>query len=94
MCKKYRSAIYTFDNVQSEIVKDLLSGFQREFKGELITQVLPFQNFEQSREEITNYYYQNPERPFCETYINPKLKLLLNQFSEFVNQDKVGHLKD
>ncbi|OBX26837.1 peptide methionine sulfoxide reductase [Gelidibacter algens] len=94
MRKKYRSAIYTFNEVQFETLEGLLREFQKKFNGELITQILPFKDFEPSRAQITNYYFKNPEKPFCETFINPKLKLLLNQFSGFVNQNKVGHLKN
>lgn len=92
MRKKYRSAIYAFDNVQSEILMELLSKFQKKYNSELITQVLTFNGFEPSREEIINYYYNNPAKPFCETYINPKLKLLLHKFRRFVDQDKLNHL--
>ena len=94
MRQKYRSAIYVFDDNQSEICNDLLEGFQKKFKNGLITEVLTFHDFEPSREEITNYYYTNPEKPFCETYINPKLKFLLQQFSGFVNHNKVDHLQN
>lgn len=93
MRKKYRSAIYAFDHNQLNEVNDLLLSFQESFGGKLVTQVLLFHAFEPSREEIQNYYFDNPEKPFCEMYINPKLRLLLNQFSEVVNHDKLIHLK-
>ena len=92
MREKYRSAIYVFSSFQHDVVTELLSVFQETYKGKLITQVLPFSSFEPSREEIANYYYNNPEKPFCETYIKPKLKLLLQQFGRFVDYDKVRHL--
>lgn len=94
MRKKYRSAIYTFHESQFLIVEDLMRKFQKKFNGELITEVLPFNDFEQSRAQITNYYFKNPKKPFCETFIDPKLKLLLNQFSRFVAPNKLGHLKN
>lgn len=94
MRQKYRSAIYTFDALQSQNAKDLLKEFQKKYKNELITQVLPFQDFMSSREEITNYYFKNPKKPFCEVFIDPKLKLLLSHFSAAVDPDKVRHLKD
>ncbi|RXJ49887.1 peptide-methionine (S)-S-oxide reductase [Gelidibacter gilvus] len=94
MREKYRSAIYTFDDVQQEEVNSLMVGFQRNFNDELITKVLPFKNFESSEENFKNYYFNNPEKPFCETFINPKLKLLLQQFSGFVDPRKVVHLKN
>ncbi len=90
MRKKYRSAIYFYDQAQKEITNQILIVLQKDFKQKIITQVLPFVTFKASREEITNYYYSNPSKPFCEQFINPKLKLLLNEFSEFANSDLIG----
>ncbi|MFT5243881.1 MAG: peptide-methionine (S)-S-oxide reductase, partial [Psychroserpens sp.] len=35
----------------------------------------------------------NPEKPFCETFINPKLKMLLKNYNANINQEKLSHLK-
>lgn len=94
MREKYRSAIYTFSENQHSEAIQLLDEFQVQFDHQLITQVLRFHSFKPSRTEITNYYYKNPKRPFCETFINPKLQLLMRQFSEKVDDDKLAHLKN
>lgn len=94
MHDKYRSAIYTFDKDQSAVAKGLLSRFQNDFNDDLITQVLAFEKFVPSREQIRNYYFKNPKKPFCRTFIDPKLKLLLKHFSNFVDHNKVNHLRD
>lgn len=93
MRNKYRSAIYTFSELQNIEVLRFVQKFQDELDHQIITQVLPFQSFKPSREEITNYYYKNPKKPFCETFINPKLILLLNKFSTHVNHEKLQHMK-
>ncbi|WP_298515726.1 peptide-methionine (S)-S-oxide reductase [uncultured Kordia sp.] len=93
MRKKYRSAIYYYDQPQQQEVSKILAELQANFEEILITQVLPFVSFKASREEITNYYYSNPKKPFCEQFINPKLKLLLREFSEFAAKNKLEHLK-
>lgn len=93
MRSKYRSAVYTFSEVQRQEVAQIIETFQKLFEKKLITQVFPFQNFKASRSEITNYYYKNPKKPFCESFIKPKLKLLLDQFSSAVNQEKIKYLK-
>jgi peptide-methionine (S)-S-oxide reductase len=54
--------------------------------------VCPFQSFKASRDDIQNYYTKNPEKPFCETFINPKLKLVLERFSEHTNMEKLKYL--
>ena len=83
MRDKYRSAIYTFNNEESILAEIALKELQLEFEKQLVTQVLPFKSFKLSDERFHNYYYSDKEKPFCKTYIEPKLKLLLERFSEF-----------
>ena len=92
MRTKYRSAIYVFSEVQKQQAKQIFESLQNEFKNQLITEILPFESFKASREQIQNYYYSNPEKPFCETFINPKLQVLLKRFSNYANQNKLKHL--
>lgn len=92
MRMKYRSAIYYFDSEQEVSINQLLSGLQSKFDNQLITRVLPYSRFKPSGEEIENYYYKNPKKPFCTTFIDPKLKLLLSTFSTFTDKEKLKHL--
>ena len=94
MRTKYRSAVYTFSKIQKQEAEQILESLQNQFKNKLTTKVLPFESFKASREQIQNYYFNNPKKPFCESFINPKLKVLLNQFSNAVNQEKLKHLKN
>jgi len=84
--KKYRSAVYTFNHKQSIVVTGILESLQEEFEKPIITQVLPFVSFTGNKEKYLNYYLKNPDSQFCQTYINPKLNLLLNQFSKYMNK--------
>ena len=92
MRDKYRSAVYTFSEKQKIEAGLIIVEFQKEFENSLITEVLPFSEFKASREQITNYYYKNPEKPFCKNFIDPKLKLLLKRFSKEIDSAKVSHL--
>ncbi len=92
MRKKYRSAMYYFNGEQHLKVNAILKGFQSNFDNQLITQVLPYAKFKPSGGEIENYYYKNPEKPFCTSFINPKLKVLLEQFSTYADKEKLKHL--
>lgn len=82
MRPKYRSAIYTFSEAQKEHAETALTQLAKNNESNIITEVLSFQAFKPSREELLNYYYNNPEKPFCKTYIDPKIKLLQDQFSD------------
>ena len=86
MRDKYRSAIYTFSETQYEICTAILNAFQAVSKTRLVTKVLPFKTFTPSREAIQNYYQKNPEKPFCQTYISPKLNILRKTHSEYLKQ--------
>lgn len=85
--KKYRSAVYTFSEEQEKQAGEILSGLQAGFSRKLVTKVLPFREFKASGEEFWNYYLQDRHRPFCQTYIEPKLKILSADFSEDVKRE-------
>jgi len=89
MRKKYRSAIYTFSKEQNILVSKIIKELQTLFNNQLITRVLSFKKFKLSNEQFHNYFYANPEKPFCETYINPKLKCILDRFSNQVREEKI-----
>jgi peptide-methionine (S)-S-oxide reductase len=89
--EKYRSAIYVFSEVQLKHSNSILEKLQLGFRESIITKVYSFNSFKASREEIQNYYVNNPNKPFCEKYINPKLNLLLEKFTNSVNREKLKH---
>jgi peptide-methionine (S)-S-oxide reductase len=89
---KYRSAVYVFSTDDAADSLTAIQSLQKDFDKPVITQVLPYCDFRLNREDSLNYYYSDPERPFCENYINPKLKLLLQQFTNVADSDKLKHL--
>ena len=78
---KYRSAVYTFDSVQKAAAETALAALQSDFDAPLITRVLPFVAFKASDERFQNYQANNSDRPFCRTYIDPKLALIRLEFA-------------
>ena len=82
MRKKYRSAIYTFSQVQKQEAIKILESMQKEYSDKIITEVLSFQKFEPSAEKYLNYFIKDPGKPFCRTYISPKLKFLEEKYPD------------
>ncbi len=78
--KKYRSAIYYFEELDKSNIRYLLDQQQQNFKTPIITKILPFYEFLPSREELLNYYLKNPEKPFCKKYVHPKLEFLRHNY--------------
>jgi len=94
MRDKYRSAVYIFQGDDIPHVKLIIKNLQPDFDKPLITEVLRYAEFKLNRQESLDYYFTDPERPFCENYINPKLKLLMKQFSNVIEGSKLIHLQD
>ncbi|MFK7953135.1 MAG: peptide-methionine (S)-S-oxide reductase [Ekhidna sp.] len=81
---KYRSAIYVFNNEDKSTSQNALDQLSSEFDKPIITQVLDYSSFKPTEEKYQDYYQKNPEKPFCQTYIEPKVKLLIASFKEYV----------
>ncbi|MCG9972372.1 peptide-methionine (S)-S-oxide reductase [Christiangramia crocea] len=76
MRSKYLSAVYVFENIQRLKVNFILNELQNNFTEKIITKAYDFGKFKASRKEIRDYYKTDPERPFCQVYIKPKLEKL------------------
>jgi peptide-methionine (S)-S-oxide reductase len=85
---KYRSAVYTFSETQFEASVEIIAGFQNAFNHQLITKVYPFKDFKPSPLQYQNYYLKNPQKPFCEKHISPKLSLLGKRFPSKIKNSK------
>jgi len=84
MREKYRSAVYSYNAAQEKKAITAIKLLQSNFDTILVTEVLPFSAFKASRESLHNYYQKDPEKPFCKRFIDPKLELLMTQFSKNV----------
>jgi peptide-methionine (S)-S-oxide reductase len=82
MRTKYRSAVYYFDEDQKRLIDDFIKNLQGDFDEKIITQALPFSDFKLNTENFRDYYFSNPEKAFCKTYISPKLAVLMNKFKK------------
>lgn len=81
---KYRSAVYYDSEMQKRRIAAIINELQNDFDKTIVTQILPFKSFKLNIEEQLNYYKKNPERPFCQNIINPKLAKIKVLFSDKV----------
>jgi len=84
--EKYRSAVYTFSESQYQEAQTILEKKQKLFEKALVTKVYPFGEFRLNDEQYLNYYKSNPDKPFCQVRIEPKLRVLLERYSEFIQK--------
>ena len=92
MRSKYRSAIYTVSDEQALQSRQTLKMLQQEFSEPIITKIIPLAAFKLNEANYLNYYYSNPQKPFCKNIINPKLAILLKQFKNEVDSSKLALL--
>lgn len=78
---KYRSAIYMDGPSQTATALRTLDTLRPDFDEPLVTRVLRRRGFRPSAARFRNYYATDPQRPFCRTYIDPKLALLRERFA-------------
>lgn len=79
---KYRSAIYIFDESQRPEAEQAIARYAATSGKAVHTLVIPFQDFRASDERYQNYYLTDPSRPFCRRFIDPKLDLIRQHFSD------------
>ncbi len=80
---KYRSAVYVFDDEQAAAAQASIARLQPEYDRQLITRVLPFAAFRASPQRYQDYYRSNPQRPFCQRHIDPKLAQIRQAFARY-----------
>lgn len=85
---KYRSAIYTTDPAQAMAALAAIQALQKDYDCAIITEVVAFGGFRLNDPQFLNYYYSDIEKPFCKTYITPKIADVMLQFSNHVNEKK------
>lgn len=83
---KYRSAIYAVNAAQAADAEMLLKELQPRFEAPLVTRVLSLATFKLSDARYRNYHRKNPKRPFCRTYIDPKLSVLRQRYGDHIDR--------
>jgi methionine-S-sulfoxide reductase len=75
---QYRSIIFYEDATQKEKIESILKIAQENFQQKIVTEIQPFVHFYKAEEYHQNYYFKNPNQPYCLAVISPKLEKLLN----------------
>jgi peptide-methionine (S)-S-oxide reductase len=84
---KYRSAVYTFSDGQADQAATGIARIGTEDSVGFVTRVLPHRGFKASDPRFHNYCETDPDRPFCQVYIDPKLAKLRARFSSLLKRN-------
>lgn len=81
---QYRSVIFYHTPSQKKIAEQVIQELEaaRIWPNPIVTEVKPLKAFYKAEEYHQNYYAQNPDQPYCQIVIAPKLAKFRQQFFE------------
>lgn len=81
---QYRSAIFYHNLDQKKIAEEVIKELEEMnyFSDPIVTEVTEFTNFFPAEDYHQKFYEKNKNYPYCRIVIDPKIKKLLNEFSE------------
>lgn len=84
---QYRSVIFYTTSGQKEESEIFINEINNSHKlgKKVVTELIPFKNFYDAEAYHRDYYAKNPENPYCEVVINPKLQKVQKEFANLLN---------
>lgn len=73
---QYRSAIFYHDAYQRAAAEQFIEEHAGDFGSKIVTEVTPINNYYPAEGYHQDYYANNPQQPFCNAVIPPKLAKL------------------
>jgi len=81
---QYRSVIFYHDEEQKEIAEKSKSETDATdlWTDPLVTEIAPFTRFYRAEEYHMDYFNRNPNQPYCQMVIDPKVRKFRKEFGE------------
>jgi len=75
---QYRSVIFTHSAEQATAAGEVIAALERDavYDGPIVTEVTPLEAFYPAEEYHREYYRRNPQQPYCQAVIAPKVAKL------------------
>jgi peptide-methionine (S)-S-oxide reductase len=84
----YRSAIFYHNDAQKQAAQEAIREVTaaRIWKDPIVTTVVPFANFYRAEDYHFNYYSLNPNQPYCQMVVRPKIEKFHKEFKDQLKQ--------
>ncbi len=81
---QYRSVVLYHSNNQRAAAEEVIKEFNasKVWKRPIVTEVIPFKAFYKAEEYHQNYFEKNPDSPYCQAIIEPKIAKLRAHYFE------------
>ena len=79
---QYRSVILWESPEQEPVAREVIRDLEAQglWGKPVVTEIAPLRRFHQAEDYHDDYYRRNPEQPYCQVVINPKLAKLRERF--------------
>src|SRR5699024_5180280 len=79
---QYRSVVFYHGSEQKSAVLDMIGELEKSnvYKNPIVTQVEPVQKFWAAKNYHDSYFRQNPQNPYCQAVIAPKVQAFLKEY--------------
>ena len=86
---QYRSVIFHHDEEQKAIAERMKQALNDNdvFGAPVVTEIVPFDRYYKAEDYHQNFYNGNPNQPYCNAVIPPKLEKLREAFSDKLKQE-------
>lgn len=84
---QYRSIIITSDDEEQKIAEKVKSEMVEYFDDPIVTEITGPNAFYKAEADHQNFYNENPQQPYCQAIINPKLNKLRSLFKDKLKED-------
>lgn len=88
---QYRSVIFYHSEEQRKKAEAVRERLEEEaiFADPIVTEIVPFTGFYPAEEEHRDFYNENPEHPYCQAVIDPKIAKFFEKFSDIARKEAV-----
>ncbi|MFC7132254.1 MULTISPECIES: peptide-methionine (S)-S-oxide reductase MsrA [Salinibaculum] len=85
---QYRSGVYYHDEEQRRVVEEYIDELEAsgEYSG-IVTEVAPLETFYRAEEKHQDYFEKNPNQPYCQMQIPPKLEKMAAKHADKLADD-------
>jgi len=84
---QYRSAVFCNQDERKEVI-DFIKNLEAKniFEDKIVTEVNEIVPFYEAENYHHDFFTKNPQNPYCQAVINPKLKKLRSNFSDLISE--------
>lgn len=87
--EQYRSVIFFHDDEQKHTAEKVKAKLEagKVFDAPIVTAIEPLTNFYPAEDYHRNYYANNPDQPYCQAVISPKLAKFRQHYAHLLKPD-------